>query len=421
MAGDQNSLEGDATAQPAADASESSDPRALHALAKALLADDHPRQALGLIDKALRQATAGTIVFPLLMDKGRAHSELDELRSAIDAFAAAVAIHPEDEAALDQICSALMIAKRFDEAGAYQVRLQAVMARSLPHRLADGLSDIWQRTATIALEPGAVRWAWELADKSAWERTAWLASAAWGNEARRLLRRWWEAAPPTKLGELNDLIETPDLNELRAATVERSGCIMVGAHVGPTAVAVDMFRRGNWPFRTLGTADRDRAVGETMLPLIANSVVTMRAIVNQIKSGTTIGLLADTPLARDRLALEFLGRTVELPLQIPKLIQRFKIVSFWCCPLWHRGRIVLELKQLPEPLADEPFDVWCERWFAAYLAQLEAVMRGHPENLGLFSGIWGNVNPAVLRRRRKQAARIRRLRSDTRPAADGRE
>jgi lauroyl/myristoyl acyltransferase len=353
-------------------------------------------------------AAAQATVFQLLMDKGRMHGELDELQSAIEAFTAAVAIHPEDETALDQISATLMAARRFDEASIYQARLQAVMARSLPRHLADGLGDIWPRTATIALEPGAVTWAWELADRSAWDRNRWLASAAWGSEARRLLRRWWEAAPPAKLGELSDLVEMPDLYELRAAMMERRGCIMVGAHVGPTAAAVDMFRRGNWPFRTLGTVDRDRNAGETMLPLIANSIGSMRAIVNQIKSGTTIGLLADTPMARDSLTLDFLGRTIELPLQIPKLIQRFDIASFWCCPLWHQGRIVVQLEPLPEPRADEPVHIWCERWFAAYLARLEPVMRGHPENLGLFSGIWGNVNPAASRWRQQQPSHVRR-------------
>ena len=64
---------------------------------------------------------------------------------------------------------------------------------------------------------------------------------------------------------------------------------------------------------------------------------------------------------------------------------------------------------MPEPFADEPRDAWGKRWFAAYLEKLEAVMRGRPENLGLFSGIWSNVNPAVLRARQQQAARIHRF------------
>jgi hypothetical protein len=122
-----------------------------------------------------------------------------------------------------------------------------------------------------------------------------------------------------------------------------------------------------------------------------------------IKSGTTIGLLADTPVASNCLPLRFLGRDIELPLQIPKLIQKYEIPSFWCCPLWHKGRIKIEIGRLPEPLPNERCDVWSERWFAAYLYKLEIVMRGHPENLGLFSGIWSNVSETFLRQRRKRS------------------
>jgi len=69
----------------------------------------------------------------------------------------------------------------------------------------------------------------------------------------------------------------------------------------------------------------------------------------------------------------------------------------------------IELTRLPDSLAGERRDVWCRRWFAAYLEKLEVVMRGRPENLGLFSGIWSNVNPAVLQARQQQAARIHRF------------
>jgi hypothetical protein len=346
-----------------------------------------------------------------LMEQGRAHRQRNELVAAIDAFAAAVAIAPEDEGALEHLSLALTAERRLAEARSYQVRLQALQARRLPHRLNDGLAAIWQRTQDIArddLNPEAVDWAWELADRSAYDRAAWLAAAAWGSGARLLLRQWWEAAPTRELRQIEDLVEPPDLSEVRTALVERNGCILAAAHVGPTAAAVDMFRRGNWPFRTLGTPDRDRTAGDTMVPIIAKSTVTMRTIINQIRNGTMIGLSADAPIARDRLGLEFLGREIELPVQVPKLIQRYETASFWCCPLWCNGRIAIELKRLPDPVAGEARDAWCERWFAAYLEELETVMRGRPENLGLFSGIWANVNPAVLRWRATQPSRIRR-------------
>jgi lauroyl/myristoyl acyltransferase len=276
------------------------------------------------------------------------------------------------------------------------------------------LAAIRQRTGAIArdaLEPAAVEWAWELADQSAWDRNAWLDAAAWGHDARLLMRRWWEAATTEQLGEIDDLVELPSLRQYRSALVERGACMLVGGHVGPTAAAVRTFHGGNWMFRPFGATGFGRAYG-TALMAVPSSIATIRTLVNQIKSGITIGLMADTPMGRDRLAVEFLGRTVELPLLIPKLIQHYGTASFWCCPLWRGKRIVIELDHLPEPAAGEPSGAWCERWFAAYLAKLEAVMRGRPENLGLFSGIWGNVNPAALHSRQQQPSRIRRAQAE---------
>ena len=387
------------------DNAEPSDPNAALDLARRLLAD-HPHDAIAAIDQALQSADAANS-FRLLTAKGRALHDMDAPDRATDAFAAALAIYPDDVPALEQIILILKAAKRFAEANVYQARMHALQVRRLPARLADGLADIWQRIGNIELDTAAVEWAWEFADKTTWERSAWEAAAAWGKEARLLLRNWWETAPTQHLNQLAELVLQPDLRELRAALIERNACVLVGAHVGPTAVPVHLFHRANWPFRTLGTANRDRADDETMMPIFANSIATMRTIVKELKSGTTIGLLADAAIARDRLAVPFLGRTVELPLQIPKLIQRYDTASFWCCPLWRDGKVIIVLERLPEPLPGEPRQEWCERWFAAYLAKLEPVMRGRPENLGLFSGIWSNVNAAVLLRR-QQAAKDRR-------------
>ena len=362
-------------------------------------------------DAAARPAAGEANAFAALMDQGRKYLQAGAWQGAAETFAVALALRPEDEVALEHVGLALMSAGRFAEADAYNARLRAIQARQLPRRLADGLAAIWQRTGTIEreyLEPAAVQWAWELADQSAWDKNAWLKAAAWGHEARLLMRRWWEAATVKQLDEIDDLIELLSLNEYRSALVERGGCILVGGHVGPTAAAVKMFHGGNWMFRPFGAAGFGRAHG-TALMVVPNSIVTMRTLVKQVRDGVTIGLMADSPMARDRLAVEFLGRDVELPLQIPKLIQRYGTASFWCCPLWHNKRIRIELKRLPDPLADEPRDAWSRRWFAAYLENLETVMRGRPENLGLFSGIWSNVNPEVLRTRQQQAARIHRF------------
>ena len=65
----------------------------------------------------------------------------------------------------------------------------------------------------------------------------------------------------------------------------------------------------------------------------------------------------------------------------------------------------MEFAPLPNPTEKEPLEDWTRRWIDAYLAKLEAAMRGSPENLGLFSGIWGNVNRTILRQREVREAR----------------
>jgi hypothetical protein len=279
----------------------------------------------------------------------------------------------------------------------------------LPARLADGLDELWERRRDITLDDAAVEWAWELADQSSWDWAEWRDTAAWGKGARLLLRRWWQTAPARELMQIEALVDKPDLRGVLAAVVDSGTCVLAGAHVGPTCAAVDMLQRGNRLFHTLGSADRSRSGDATLIPIMANTITTMRAFVSRMRSAAMIGLLPDAAVAQNTLHIEFLGRPVALPLHAPRLVQKYRLPSFWCCPLWRRRRIMVELARLPDPFEDEPRDAWCRRWFAAYLDKLEAVMRGRPENLGLFSGIWGNVNATVLQQR-EQAASARRER-----------
>ena len=372
-----------------------------------LLVAGRPREAITVIEDGLQMFGAAPDAFQLLMRKAEAHRQLGDVNGAIDAVASAVALRPDDEAALGQLSYMLATEGRFTLARRYQTRLLELQARQLPERLVEGLEMIWERARVADVDPAALKWAWELADQSAWDRAEWETAAAWGKEANLLLRHWWQAAPE-KIDQMDALLDKPDLSEFFATSLHGGSCILVGAHVGPTAAALNLFQTTNRPFRTFGSADRDRANGATVIPVMSNSVATMRAHVNWVKSGAIIGLMGDASLARETLSVEFLRRRVELPVWVPRLIQACKSSSLWCCPLWRDGRIVLELERLPDPLEGEPRNAWTQRWFSAYLDKLERVMRGRPENLVLFAGIWGNVNSTVLERR-KQLAKGRRL------------
>jgi Flp pilus assembly protein TadD len=363
--------------------------------AHCLLAAARPAEALTVIEDGLRLFAAPSDIFQLQKRKAQAHWQLGDTNAAIDAMEQAVAIQPGDQEALEQLTYLLLaVAGRHDQARPYHTRLRQIRAQSLPDRLCDGLAALRETTRSIKLTEPAAEWAWEIADQSAWDKSEWQSGAAWGREASKLLRRWRQTAPRDQLKQLAELTDKPDLTPLSAASLERGSYFLVGAHVGPTAPAVNMFRSatGNRPFFMLGSPIQDRAFDEILIPIQPNYISTARALIAQIKSGAAIGIMADVAGARDPLPMNFLGRDILLPLHVPKLLQRYKLPSFWCCPLWRHGRVKIELERLPDPMPDEPGLVWAHRWFAAYLGKLEAVMRGRPENLGLFAGIWANVN-----------------------------
>ena len=122
-----------------------------------------------------------------------------------------------------------------------------------------------------------------------------------------LMRRWWQAAPAKQLMEIDELVDKPDLDPLFAASLERDSYFLVGAHVGPTASALNLFKyaTGNRSFRTIGSPDRGRPDDETLIPVSPNYISTMRALISQIQTETVIGIMGDSPNTRDPLAMDF--------------------------------------------------------------------------------------------------------------------
>ena len=373
--------------------------------AEALLAAEDSRRAVALLDEALRDYPylPPSDTFRLLMLKSEGHRRLAELGHAIAATTRALALSPDDEIALDKLVHLAALTGHSPETRRHRDRLLEIRASHLPERIIDGLDMIWDRVGDVQLDSQAVAWAWELADKSAWERAEWLRAAAWGKEARLLVRQWREALP-AQAHQLDALFEDVDLGALHAAMMHSDTCILAGAHLGPSAAAVSLLQQLNRPLWTLGTPDRARREEPNLIQVGASNTATMRTLLRIVKQGATIGLMADGFSMGETIAVEFLGRRIELSVLPPRLIRAYRATSLWCCPLWHGRRIVLDVERLPDPLPGEPRGEWTQRWLAAYLDKVARVMRGRPENLGLFSGIWGNVNTTVGLERERQRA-----------------
>jgi autotransporter strand-loop-strand O-heptosyltransferase len=369
-----------------------------------LLLAGRPREAIAVIDDGLRLFAATAAAFQLLMRKAEAFEQLGDVNKAIGAIAKAVELVPDNEAALEKLSYLMLTEGWAAEARPYRARLVEKQAQQLPARLTDGLKMLWEHAHAHPLESPELEWAWELADKSAWERTEWQVAATWGKEASLLLRRWWEASPQ-QADQIDALLDEVDFGEIFAAIEGGRSCLLVSAHVGPMGPAAINTLQAKLPFKHFGTANRNQLDSKLLIPSVSNYFATARALVNEVRRGTVIGLMADEPSARGTFSVAFLGRQIHLPAIVPRLIEAYDLPSFWCCPLWRGERVTLELERLPDPCASEPRTAWSQRWFGAYLDKVERAMRGCPENLGLYSGIWANVNQTAMQERDRRAAR----------------
>jgi hypothetical protein len=374
--------------------------------ARVLIESGQLEAAINATGDALACGPPSEQAFQLLLIRTEAHRQLGQIAHAIDALSTAVELFPENENALERLTNlTAMVGHR--DARRYRTRLLALQAKGLPARLSDGLKALWETARARPLNSLEMDWAWELADKPLWAKADWQVAATWGHDASRYLRRWWDSLPD-KVDQIDELLDAPDLEPIAAAAHDGRPCLLVGAHVGPVSPGLKLLQSA-FRLKTLGTAGRDQLDTRSMLPVTANFFSVTRSLITEIRRGSVIAVMADAPLAREVLVTEFLGREVHLPAIVPRLIQAYTLPSFWCCPLWRGDRAIIEIERLPTSLPDEPPASWTNRWFSAYLAKVEKVMRGAPENLGLYSGIWANVDQSVVQARQRRPPISRKL------------
>jgi hypothetical protein len=330
---------------------------------------------------------AAAISLLIRADKLLARAGLADL--ALDALERGRAIRPAS-AQLD----VLLLSRAEQSCGPeraeiYRRQARERLAAGLPRRLAEGLAALRDLDEQVHLAAGAVAWAWSLADRSAWTWESWRAEVDWATRSRDLLRKWWHAAPEQGR-ELAELVDAPDLGELRALQQEGRAQVMAGAHVGPTWGALHIFQACGLNFRTLGGAGLRQlnGPGSTLISVGDSRKAATRELIGELRRGVLLGVLPDTPMRDDRVEVDFLGRRIALSSLPARLASRYRCPTWWCAPLWRGERIVVELERLPDPDPGEPEADWVRRWAGAYLKRLERVMRGDPRNLDLTKGVW---------------------------------
>jgi tetratricopeptide (TPR) repeat protein len=377
--------------------------------AERLLAANRAADTLAILDanEIARDEMAKPQALGFAKARAGALRVLGKRDEAIEEYKAALALDGEDEDSLRDLYVLNQQLGRHDDMRAYGKRLSSAGAKAMPKTLAEGLAAAGSRRMDAKITPAKIDWAWELADKTKWQREDWLRAVDWGRQADQLLRGWW-LNMPDRADELDALIERPGAGGAIETLPKDQRLLIVTTHIGPLAGAVRYMQTMGRPFRGFGFGGPDPVSGDGPPMRIAansaNPAASLRALVDEIQKATAIGFAQDSPDGDANLRLDFLGRPIVMSTLVPRLAQKHETATVWCQARWQDKRMIVETERLPDPAPGEATDAWCRRWCEAYLAKIAPMMRGTPENLTLGHGIWANVDENSGARRRAMAA-----------------
>jgi tetratricopeptide (TPR) repeat protein len=361
-------------------------------LAGLLVESANPEHALAELNSISRAAADGlpkNTAYRALEIRAAAAKALGDVSGAIAAMEDMHRLRPENSATLRQLYQLTLGAGRAADARSVGRRLNSMGAKKLPPDLARALEEIKTRAEPIPETTTGLDWAWTIARNRPTNRDDWRKSIDWGVKAGKLMLRIWltDAARNAEIDALFDPFDRSALDSLPKG----KGCLIAGSHLGPIAAGTHFATTTGRRFRVFGRGGPEAIVGEGPLlriPSNSNVAQSLREILREFDSGGMVGFAAELPKQDTGRPISFLGHEISFALLAPRLIWKCRVPSLWWQPLWKNGRIVMEIERLPDPGNDDTFDTWFERWSAAYLARLENVMRGDPENLNLPISIW---------------------------------
>ena len=294
--------------------------------------------------------------------------------------------------------SALVQAGRPNQARRFHEHHIARRRALVPDNLAEGLAALDEKCTAAPIPQARFDWAWSLADQARFpDRTEWERRGRWGHQADHLLFDWLECRDD-RLDEMMVLLA--DLGaieqQLRAVDLSR-GALLVTAHIGALWAIPSILELLGRPAKWLAStpnARRTSYAGRLISTTDQNEIQVLKACLAALNTGRLVALAVDGAANPTAPRTRFLGQSINYSNFAARMAHRSQTPSFFLAPQWRDGMITSVLMPLPMPEADEEVVSFVLRWREAYLAHVEACLRGSPENLRLAGGLWRHVRSA---------------------------
>lgn len=252
-----------------------------------------------------------------------------------------------------------------------------------PGALTEKLDKLRQISSQASQDPRMIEWTVEEMGIDEEQAESWFARAWWGVAAGELIRAY--LFDEALIDEALDLLVPPDWSPIEE-TLENSGAIVVGSHLGPPNYLMNiLMRRFKGIFILNNTDDMpDWLPGhcENMHnPKIASdrSLIMLGAAAHIRKGGLFFGT-PDGGQSDKKIVIEHPHGKRNISLGIPALSRLLKVKIFPLEALWKENTIVVKSFTAPSPASDLDSETWYEEWAAGYWRNIRTTIQETPEN-----------------------------------------
>lgn len=306
---------------------------------------------------------------------------------------------PSNSVLKRQCASALAMAGRQEEAlSVYQHDID-VRTGGLPDTFASGLSRISGRLDDANIPPARFEWAYQRLIElgvAPDDRAAWEDQVRWVNLADHLILDWLECRPE----QSDQVVALIDGVEAGAAKIRKNvpageGAFLVTGHIGALfAGPAALVASGLDPIWVASTPviKSGPAAGRILSTSSTDERSLARAIMSEVQGGRIVSIAIDGAGVPNLPRRALFNRQIGLSDFVPRTCYRTGIKSFFPISMWDGDRIKTDVIALPTPDPDEPRDVYIDRWFAAFIGEIENIFVNSPENLRMAGGFWSGIS-----------------------------
>lgn len=277
-----------------------------------------------------------------------------------------------------------------------------------PATLGEGLQGLERHADKAQIDPALLNWVYEQRADRSMDFKTFRARAVFGALAAQYsmsyMRGYAIDLTPAQRRELADICADLDGAPFGAHVQAGRPVVVALSHSGMWHMLSGRLRTLPLPVVQIGANNRRGEEEGAFLSTRGNFQTEFLKLIKRIrKAPAIISIVADGPYGGDLLEMEFMGRRLSVAQGAAALAYHTGAATFFAGTRWDGGKVTFYAT--PGPVAERGMDraAWDRAWYGFYFDCLRDIVRGPPEDMRLYSGVWralaDSLGEAKTRRR----------------------